>query len=292
MARIFVGVSEYRNLAGKSQYSEERAGLQLLATLAEVRAEGYTVTINEADRPRPDQTAFWNDMVRRGAPPAVVAARPFTSKHDGKGRGESLAFDLGGPGGSVISNAAHASVKRNGAKYGIHHIGAGFNPPEKWHFEYVPGTATKMASAGPTQQEIEEEQMTAQLYRHQKTGNYAVMDMSTGRVWPLAGADYVGQLQAMKQVPNTPPIIMTPEQWDFLLDRCKEARLQIAEQVWVHPILGVDGSVQLSGLRISAAQVDAYKAATRKIDAAALNEDSIVARVTQAVKTMFTNGGK
>jgi hypothetical protein len=146
MADIFVGNSEYDNLTGKPQYAEERAGLQLLALLAYIAPMlgGYRITINEARRSRADQDKFWNAYVRflAGGPWAAVAAKPYRSKHD-----SGLAFDLGGPNGRVITDAAHALLVKYGPAYGIHWIGKNFG--EKWHFEYVPGTASILASSAP-----------------------------------------------------------------------------------------------------------------------------------------------
>lgn len=144
MADIAVGTSEYQNLRGRTQWAEMRAGLQLLALLAFIAPMlgGYRITINEARRSRPDQLKFWNayQVFRRyGRPWAAVAAVPYTSKHD-----SGLAFDLAGPGGSVISDAAHALLVKYGPRFGIHWIGRNFG--EKWHFEYVPGTASVLAS--------------------------------------------------------------------------------------------------------------------------------------------------
>jgi hypothetical protein len=144
MADIVVGTSEYDNLAGKTQYAEMRAGLQLLALLAFIAPMlgGYRITINEARRSRADQDKFWNAYLRflAGGPWAAVAAKPYLSKHD-----SGLAFDLGGPLGRVISDAAHALLVKYGPAYGIHWIGKNFG--EKWHFEYVPGTAKIIAGA-------------------------------------------------------------------------------------------------------------------------------------------------
>lgn len=302
MARIFVGVSQYAGLRGKSQYSELRAGLQIIMVLALVNAQlpkSEWVYINEATRSRADQTFYWNDYVRRGAPPAVVAARPFRSKHDGGAGDESRAFDLGGPGGSVITARAHALVVSVGAPYGIHWIGKNFRPRELWHFEYVPGTATLLASDGPTQKEEEDEHMTIQLYQHQITGNLATMDMSTGRVWALPSRDWAQQLRNMRQVPDKDPIIMTDGQWKFLLDRCLEAKLDVAERVWIHPTLGSDGT-QLAVARLVAAQIDAFQAnqgvKNLKLTGGQVDTEGLAARiiagVQTAVKAMFTNGGK
>jgi hypothetical protein len=157
MADIAIGVSEYDTLKGKTQTADWRAGLQLLALLAFIAPmlpKDYRITVNEGRRSKEDQTKFWNAyqrFVKYGKPWAAVAAFPFTSKHN-----DGLAFDLGGPGGSVISDFAHALLVKYGPKFGIHWTGKGFG--EKWHFEYVPGTALIVASDKPATP-IKEENM-------------------------------------------------------------------------------------------------------------------------------------
>jgi len=309
MGRIFVGVSEYGSLRGVHQYAEERAGLQLLAVLAIVNPQlpaNERVTINEAQRPRASQSAFWNDYVRRGAPPAVVAARPFTSKHDGgPNDDQGRAFDLGGPGGSVISDRAHALVKAVGAEYGIHHTGAGFNPREKWHFEYVPGTARKLASAGPTQQEKKDQAMTSHLYRH-PGGTIAMIDWSTGAYWGLAGPAYVELVRSLGLVSTDPIREIPANQWDFLMGRVVETRQHIAAQVWATPLSGWNGA-QGAGTRLVGADrggvapeyVDQIATAVQKKlpvgSGGGVDTDTLVAKITTAVgdllRGIFTKAG-
>jgi len=298
VARIFVGNSEFGTLRGTPQYSEQRAGLQLLAVLAIVNPQlpaSERVTINEATRPRASQSAFWNDYVRRGAPPAVVAARPFRSKHDGGGNDESRAFDLGGPGGSVISDRAHALVKGVGAEYGIHHTGAGFRPAEKWHFEYVPGTARKLASAGPTPQEREDQDMTARLYRHSGNGTIAAVDVSTGFYWPMPSPGYVTLWRTRGWVADRDPVNIPANEWDHMLGRIVAHRSDLAADaarlVWAAGLPGFNG-VQSAAARL--AGID-QKAGTAKVDGAGLkvtvDETSITNKVVAGVRGLFQKAG-
>lgn len=298
MARIFVGNSEYGALRGKPQYSEHRAGLQLLAVLAIVNPQlpaDERVTINEATRPRASQSAFWNDYVRRGAPPAVVAARPFRSKHDGGGNDESRAFDLGGPGGSVISDRAHALIKAVGADYGIHHTGAGFRPAEKWHFEYVPGTARLLASTGPTKQEAEEQDMTARLYRNAKTGEIAVMDPTAGHYWSCPNMGYVNLERKFKTVPDVDPMNLPANEFDHLKRRTLGHRADLAADaaryVWGANVPGYNGDASASR---RLAGID-QKAGTAKLDATGLkvtvDETSITNKVVAGVRGLFQKAG-
>jgi hypothetical protein len=291
MGRIFVGNSEYQSLKGKPQYLEERAGLQFLAVLAIVNAQlpaSERVTINEGERPRPSQLAFWNDYRRRGAPPAAVAAAPYLSKHDGGPNGDNAwAADLGGPGGSVISDRAHALVKSVGAAYGIHHTGATFRPAEKWHFQYVPGTATKLASAAPTEAEKKESVAGMIRIQHEKRGI------------ALVGPGYFHGITP-EELPWTADVItkhitaINERHFDLLVDMHLHGTVSdgVGPRVWAQPIDGYNGPKQ-AGARL--AGID-QKAGTAKLDASGLvvkvDEASIVSKVQAAVKAMFTNGGK
>lgn len=293
MTRIFVGVSQYGALRGKAQYSEERAGLQILAVLAIVNAQlpaDERVYINEAQRPRAEQLSFWNDMVRRGAPPAVVAARPFSSKHDGgPNDDQGRAFDLGGPGGAVITNRAHALVKSVGAEYGIHHTGAGFRPAEKWHFEYVPGTARKLASAGPTEQEEQESVMTAITYRNSKSGEMRTIDISTGMDDYLLPGYF--ELQVKLGVTKAPAMNVPDNEFAYLRQKAAERDAAAAARVWGHVVTGWNGP-QAAANRLQG--ID-QKAGTAKLDASSvvvtIDEASLVGKITQAMKAMFTKAG-
>lgn len=304
MARIFVGNSEFQTLRGKPQYSEYRAGLQLLAVLAIVNPQlpaNERITVNEATRPRASQQAFWNDYQRRGAPPAVVAARPFTSKHDGGGNDESRAFDLGGPGGSVITNRAHALFKATALAYGIHHTGAGFRPVEKWHFEYVPGTATKLASEGPTHQEKQEALMTARLYRH-PNGTIAGIDPTTGWYWPCPNPDYVVLLRALKVVVDVDPIQLPANQYDFMVNLVILNRQEVANTVWATPLNGWNGAAPAHQRLVGADRggvapeyVDQIATAVQKKlpvgSGGTIDTDSLAAKVVAGVKALFTKAG-
>ena len=293
MPRIFVGVSEYGSLRGTQQFLEERAGLQFLAVLAIVNPQlppDERITFNECERPRPSQSAFWNDYVRRGAPPAVVAARPFTSKHDGGPTGDrALAADLGGPGGAVITDRAHALFKAVALEYGIHHTGAGFRPAEKWHFQYVPGTARKLASAGPTQQEQEQQHMTARNYRDKKTGETRTIDVSTGKDQYLEPG-YPELHVAMGIVPGE-TIQVETNQMQYLRQAARATRQAIAAEVWGQAVPGWNGP-QTAAARL--AGID-QKAGTAKVDGAGLkvtvDETSITNKVVAGVRGLFQKAG-
>jgi hypothetical protein len=292
MPRIFVGVSEFGSLRGTQQFMEERAGLQFLAVLAIVNPQlpaSERITFNEAERPRASQSAFWNDYIRRGAPPAVVAARPFTSKHDGGPNGESArAGDMGGPGGRVISDRAHALFKAVGAEYGIHHTGASFRPVEKWHFEYVPGTAKKLASAAPTQKEAEEQDMTARLYHNKKTGEIAVIDTSTGFYWHAPNMAYVGLLRAAKIAVDADPISLDDNQFGFV-QQMRAVALGQHRDTLMGASVNVGGqSRQVREAWQLAAEKQAVDLSNVKVT---VDEASIVTKVVAGVRGLFQKAG-
>lgn len=290
MADIFVGKSEFGSLRGTNQYAEQRAGLQILALLAFLAPmlAGYRITFNEARRSRPDQDKFWaayQKFLRYGKPRAAVAARPYTSKHD-----SGLAFDLGGPGGAVISDAAHALLVKYGPEWGIHWIGKNFG--EKWHFEYVPGTARKLAGTGPTKQERIEEEMTARLYRNSQTGTIAAIDWSTGAVWPIPSPAYLNLMTARKMVIAEDAINLPPNEYDFIVGRAVNVRAENAQAVLDRIVSGADGSATL-GNRIVEIQRLANAAANKKVDLtgatinATVNEDALVTKIETVVKRLF-----
>lgn len=244
MADIFVGKSEYSNLKGQNQYAQERAGLQMLALLAFLlpMLNGYRITINEARRPRPAQLAFWNAyqrFLRYGKPWAAVAAAPYTSKHD-----SGLAFDLGGAGGAVIADWVHALLVKYGPAYGIHWIGKNFG--EKWHFEYVPGTAKILAGIGPTPEEKAEIDMLGILYRDEKTGEVAGMNPSTGWYYHCPNAAYVQLLRKTRMVVDADPLNLPTNEYGFVKGQTDamgvERDQRLIRSIWSAIIPGYNGN--------------------------------------------------
>lgn len=160
---VIVGTSELPGRTyGKPQtMSNVQAGWNLIAALAELERDfGITVTVNEGDRQRPDQLALRAAYIAfingRGpwAPLAAFCVDPpkpgtYTSTHDPFNYGN--AADLGGAGGTVISDAAVALLDadhpdgRIGKKYGLVQTGKRFSSFEKWHFNIYPDRAQVLA---------------------------------------------------------------------------------------------------------------------------------------------------
>jgi len=244
MADIAVGTSEYSSLRGKTQWAEMRAGLQLLALLAFIAPmlPGYRVTVNEARRSRADQLSFWNayrTFVRYGRPWAAVAAVPYTSKHD-----SGLAFDLGGPGGSVISDAAHAFLVKYGPRFGIHWIGKNFG--EKWHFEYVPGTASVLASnISPTPINIpkEEKDMTDYSLIRGKNDGKVYLSVNRGqRFWikseaALADVRYVLRGVGAACADRPVEVVANPDAYGVITESAEDLTARIVERLKKEGIL-------------------------------------------------------
>lgn len=147
---INVGVSELpgRTDGVMQKMSNVQAGLNLRAAISELRLDyDEIVTVNEADRSRPDQQLMFQQMPITG----ILAAKPFTSTHDPENYGN--AADLGGPGGAVLGGTrAHRLLDGNhpdgvvGRKWGIYNTGAGFWKPESWHFNIFPARAQRLAT--------------------------------------------------------------------------------------------------------------------------------------------------
>ncbi len=161
---VIVGTSELpgRTYGKQQAMSNMQAGWNLIAALGELKRDfGIVVTVNEADRSREDQLALriaYLVYLAHGTPWAALAAycsedpRPdgtFTSTHDPRNYGN--AADLGGPGGTVISDAAVALLDadhpdgRIGKKYGLVQTGKRFSSFEKWHFNIYPNQAQVLA---------------------------------------------------------------------------------------------------------------------------------------------------
>jgi len=194
MGTIEVGRSELAGRTmGVTQKMERRAGLQVLAFMAEVkRLTGYRLTPNEGMRSRADQRLVWNAyalfLAGRG-PWAPRAATCYTSIHDEVNHGNAI--DFGGPGGAVVPQHVHDVMVQVGPKYGVIWTGANFG--EWWHFEVKYDRIVIMApddlGATPVVPEHEEEEeMAAYTSGHIATdpkGNIWVCDVFHHTKWNI-----------------------------------------------------------------------------------------------------------
>ncbi|MBT1542485.1 hypothetical protein KK103_11985 [Curtobacterium flaccumfaciens pv. flaccumfaciens] len=166
---VIVGTSELPGRThGKPQaMSNVQAGYNLIAALAELKRDyGIVVTVNEADRSRPDQYGLRVDYLNGngvlaaycelGPHPDEFTRGTWTSTHDPRNHGN--AADLGGPGGAVISDRARNLLDGNhpdgviGRKYGLYNTGWFFSSREIWHFNIYPERAAVLAPAPSTNQ--------------------------------------------------------------------------------------------------------------------------------------------
>lgn len=188
-----VGTSELPGRTfGKVQVmSNVQAGWNLVAALEELEREhGEIVTVNEADRSRPDQWLVREDYLYRNGPLAaycVLGPHPYeyikgtwTSTHDPGNHGN--AADLGGPDGAVISENARQLLDGNhprgviGRKYGLYNTGWFFSRREVWHFNIYPARASVLApkpvdtiAPAPIPPELYQED-TLLAFRNRKNG--------------------------------------------------------------------------------------------------------------------------
>ncbi|WIE54236.1 hypothetical protein [Curtobacterium sp. MCBD17_003] len=152
MTNIYVGTSEYEELAGIPQYMEQSAGLQLIGLLNLFLAQhGYRLTVNEAIRSRDRQKMLrdaYEHYLTYGSPWAALAAALYYSTHDpANGAG---AADLGGPGGRALTAAEHAWLVANGPLYGVIWTGRTFSTSEWWHFNAYRSRASVLVPVGTT----------------------------------------------------------------------------------------------------------------------------------------------
>lgn len=150
---VNLGVSELPGRTfGKMQVmTDVQAAYNLLAAQHELREKyGEVITFNEGDRSRADQDVVWFEYLNGGP----LAATRYTSTHDPVNNGN--AADLGGPGGTVISDNARELLDGNhprgvvGRKYGVFNTGWNFWKREVWHFNVYPGQAEVLAPAPST----------------------------------------------------------------------------------------------------------------------------------------------
>lgn len=129
---VFVGISRLPGRTfGKKQYSSNRSGMQLNLMFAAARAAGIYLSVSEANRSHADQDYEWNRYQTSGPP---VAARPYTSRHNGGLLGNlGHAFDLAMADGSALTQAALNWLHTHGPLYGIRPTGLSFG--ESWHFD-------------------------------------------------------------------------------------------------------------------------------------------------------------
>lgn len=190
-----VGVSELPGRTfGKIQFmSDVQAGYNLLAALRELREQhGEIVTVNEADRQRPDQIFMQDQYLHHGGALAAFCTwgppPKFTSTHDPINYGN--AGDLGGPGGTVISDNARELLDGNhprgviGRKYGLFNTGWNFIRRERWHFNIytwralvlAPATTPAAPKPAPVQSPEEDEVKTLFIAQTQWSKKPAVLD--------------------------------------------------------------------------------------------------------------------
>lgn len=146
---------------GKTQFmSNVQAGMNLRAALFELaRDHDIIVTVNEADRPRPDQWQLYLDMPRTGILAAYCKPGPhpyeytrgtWTSTHDPINYGNGA--DLGMGDGGVITDRARNLLDANhpdgviGRKWGLFNTGWNFRKRERWHFNIFPARAQRLAT--------------------------------------------------------------------------------------------------------------------------------------------------
>lgn len=150
MAPINVGVSELpgRTFDKMQVMTNVQAGLNLRAAIFELEHEyGEVVTVNEADRSRPDQDLMYAQMPITG----ILAAKPYTSTHDAVRHGDAADMALAG-GKPIGGTRAHRLLDGNhpegvvGRKWGIYNTGAYFWKPESWHFNIFPARAERLAT--------------------------------------------------------------------------------------------------------------------------------------------------
>lgn len=202
-------------------------------------ATGVGPTASECYRDYPSQQGRYATYQRLKKP---LAAYPGTSNH-GWGRSVDVGY------------AARAWITANGPKYGFYPTVAG----EPWHFDYLGNPSIKAAAQAA--KAPQEEEMTARLYRNDKTGTIAGIDPTTGWFWACPNMDYVRLLQALGVVVNAEPINIPPEQFDFLQGRVTEQRQALAGAVWTNGISGYNGvasaAARLAGIDEKADTVNA-----------------------------------
>lgn len=161
---VIVGTSELpgRTFGKQQVMSDVQAGYNLIAALAELKRDyGIIVTVNEADRSRPDQYGLRVDYLNGngvlaaycelGPHPYEYIKGTWTSTHDPDNHGN--ASDLGMQGGGVITERARNLLDGNhpdgviGRKYGLYNTGWFFSSREIWHFNIFTDRAQVLAPA-------------------------------------------------------------------------------------------------------------------------------------------------
>lgn len=102
---------------------------------------GYDVGVTSANRTRAEQERLYNGWVAR-RPGFNLAARPGTSLHE-----KGLSVDLASRNGQPLTSAEKAWLDANAPRFGFKPTGNSFRPVERWHFDYVPGSAAAQTPA-------------------------------------------------------------------------------------------------------------------------------------------------
>lgn len=152
---VYVGTSELPGRTFlKPQYLADGPAQQLILALNRFEEQhGYRLTVNEGKRSRADQKLLrdeYDAYIARGKTPpyAALAAACYTSTHDEVNYGN--AFDLGGPGGRVLTDAEQAAFYAIGKPLGLVQTGLGFAVKEIWHGNAYLARATEKAPVGIT----------------------------------------------------------------------------------------------------------------------------------------------
>lgn len=134
-------------VGGAGRLFEREAARYLVALRAAYLAHfGYPLPVLEGYRPIARQDTLWDkyEAYQNGGPYAELAARPGTSNH-----GYARACDFGPP--INIDSPEKRWLDANAPAYGWHPTGNDFHPIERWHFDWLPGTATVDLDQPPAQ---------------------------------------------------------------------------------------------------------------------------------------------
>jgi hypothetical protein len=245
---------------GNGQTLNSDAAAHYLALVALILLEtGIAIVATEGTRTYARQKYLF-DGYRAGKPgfnPAWSPDHPQAYHLSGR------AVDVGSGVGYLATLASKAFYARAGR--------FGFRPTvngEPWHFEFRPEWAEPgilTAASSPVPDPLKEDDISARLYRNNKTGEIGVADLSTGLYWHVPNGDYVTLVRTRRMVVDEAPVELNADEWGFLQFMLTTARLT------TNPTTPVNLDTASIARTLSAAVLEAVKGAASTISAGDLS---------------------